>query len=136
MPARKLAEGADLCVCRTWTLNAGHRPNARAVTVAHTALALAISTDYLMALTEEGAPHPTDDGTLDRWWTVDGVGGCERGSRTLPTRNVRPLAPQRKGRMMSEMHILANAILGVGFGAAALKIHGQWAASNSPLTSP
>jgi transcriptional regulator with XRE-family HTH domain len=60
LSARKLAERADLCVRQIWRLEAGHRPNVRAVTVAHIALALSTTMDYLMGLTEDPAPHPAD----------------------------------------------------------------------------
>jgi hypothetical protein len=38
--ARKRAEQADLCVRQIWRMEAGHRPNVRAVTVTRIALAL------------------------------------------------------------------------------------------------
>jgi transcriptional regulator with XRE-family HTH domain len=62
LPARKLAERANLCVRQIWRLEAGHRPNVRAVTVAHIALALTTTMDYLMGLTEDPSPHPSDHG--------------------------------------------------------------------------
>ena len=58
LSARKLAEQADLCVRQIWRMEAGHRPNVRAVTVARIALALGTSLDYLMGLADEPAPYP------------------------------------------------------------------------------
>jgi transcriptional regulator with XRE-family HTH domain len=60
LSARKLAERANLCVRQIWRLEAGHRPNVRAITVARIALALTTTMDYLMGLSEDPAPHPTD----------------------------------------------------------------------------
>jgi len=59
LSARRLAEHADLCVRQIWRMEAGHRPNVRAITVARIALALATSMDYLMGLTEEPVPYPS-----------------------------------------------------------------------------
>jgi transcriptional regulator with XRE-family HTH domain len=60
LSAHKLAERANLCVRQIWRLEAGHRPNVRAVTVARIALALTTTMDYLMGLSQDPAPYPTD----------------------------------------------------------------------------
>ena len=52
LSAQKLAEKADLCVRQIWRMEAGHRPNVRAITVAQVAMVLETSIDYLMGLTD------------------------------------------------------------------------------------
>ena len=59
LSARKLAEQTGLCVRQIWWMEAGHRPNVRAITVARVALALATSIDYLMGLTDTPSPYPS-----------------------------------------------------------------------------
>jgi transcriptional regulator with XRE-family HTH domain len=58
--ARNLAEQADLCVRQISRMEAGHRPNVRAVTVARIALALTTTMDYLIELSEEPVPYSTE----------------------------------------------------------------------------
>ena len=58
LSARKLAEQTGLCVRQIWRMEAGHRPNVRAITVARVAVALSTSIDYLMGLTDTPAPYP------------------------------------------------------------------------------
>ena len=52
-----LADQTGLCVRQIWRMEAGHRPNVRAITVARISLALNTSVDYLLGLTEEPAPY-------------------------------------------------------------------------------
>lgn len=53
-----LARQAALSARQIWRLEAGDRPNVRAITVARLALALDTSTDYLLGLTDgPAAPH-------------------------------------------------------------------------------
>ena len=57
MSVHLLARQAGLCPRQIWRLEAGDRPNVRAITVARIALALGTSVDYLLGLTDEpGAP--------------------------------------------------------------------------------
>ena len=55
MSVHLLAHQAGLCARQIWRLEAGDRPNVRAITVARISLALDTSADYLLGLTEEPA---------------------------------------------------------------------------------
>lgn len=57
LSARKLAERTGLCLRQIWRMEAGHRPNVRAITVARVALVLETSMDYLMGLADRPGLH-------------------------------------------------------------------------------
>lgn len=56
MRATTLAQRADLTARHIWRLEAGQRPNVRAVTLARLALALRVDLYYLMGLSDEPEP--------------------------------------------------------------------------------
>ena len=57
LSARKLAERTGLCLRHIWRMEAGHRPNVRATTVARVAMVLNASMDYLMGLADRPELH-------------------------------------------------------------------------------
>ena len=61
LSVRKLAKQADLCTRQIWRMEAGHRPNVRAITLAQVARVLETSIDYLMGLTDRPEPYECED---------------------------------------------------------------------------
>jgi len=53
LPAHRLAKEASVSTRHIWRLEAGTRPNVRAVTLARIALVLETSLDYLVGLTDD-----------------------------------------------------------------------------------
>ena len=97
--ARKLAEQADLCVRQIWRMEAGHRPNVRAVTVVR--IALALGTSWVAQLqvrvdeTDYTQQETTNSSTERMWVSTNGV----RHSRT--SRKQRPRGIWRANRLPS-----------------------------------
>jgi transcriptional regulator with XRE-family HTH domain len=61
LSADKLAQQADLCARQIWRMEAGRRPNVRAITLAQIARVLETSIDYLMGLTDRPEPYGYED---------------------------------------------------------------------------